>query len=466
MTNYLDYLGGDFDFKDYQEEEELTPLRPSYYKPADYATNSPFVLDLDSSSISLDPEDPYLLPPAEVDTTSVENKKTPLSFSDSTSELNETDLGSELPVGTSSENRRDFLRKNLSKIESDIASARNRINSDGKKLSTADMIGEVFTRALPIIVGAAFRGKQGAGMGADIATAQGLADIKRRNAIDAEARQGAIQELRNLGTQRNIFARELLSQKTPEEIAEERRLKLNDYEDRKKIDQKYLPPSQANASNQLVSEQESLLYAERGLKIPAGTSRATANNIIRLAERDKTGREGTLDLPDAVSRELDSGLKGIRLANNLAETLDSISSWGALQQATLFQGLDDKQVTAQLNDLISQVVKARSGLAVTDKERQFLEKIISGDRTSSPKQVAALLRSFAEREYKNYDSTIGFYSSSASKKPEDLLAYGEDVYRGVARNIRGIPDGAIRVRGKTVKGKPVYEQNGKYYVEE
>lgn len=232
-NNYLDFLG-DFNLADYDPEEEYTPLLPGIYKPAEYPSDYPSPLDLtpaqisfeDDSPLSLEPSQISLLPPAVVDTTSIENKRTPLSFSDSTTELNQTDLESNIPQTASSENMRDFIKKNLTKIEEDIALAKDRAYGDGKKLTKPEIIGRIFTSVLPIIAGAAFRGKQGAGLGADIATAQGLADQKRRAAIDAEQRRAAQAELGDLRTQENILRRADLAYKSPEQLAQEAKLKL------------------------------------------------------------------------------------------------------------------------------------------------------------------------------------------------------------------------------------------------
>lgn len=106
------------------------------------------------------------------------------------------------------------------------------------------------------------------------------------------------------------------------------------------------------------------------------------------------------------------------LALDVAEAIDQYTSIPEFVASKGLSAFGDDQLKSRLRNLTTIVVQSRSGLAATDKERNNLNKILTGDFTAvDPKVVSDILKRFAQDE-----RTIAADSvAAASQRPEAFV---------------------------------------------
>ena len=108
------------------------------------------------------------------------------------------------------------------------------------------------------------------------------------------------------------------------------------------------------------------------------------------------------------------------IANFAHEIADSIDQFKTIPEFTAAKNLTGfpNQIKSNLKQLITEEVRAMSGLATTDAQQNTIESIVSGDFSSvSPENAQALLRQFAQNKLKlgaqDYETSL--------QKPEDVI---------------------------------------------
>jgi hypothetical protein len=107
------------------------------------------------------------------------------------------------------------------------------------------------------------------------------------------------------------------------------------------------------------------------------------------------------------------------LALDVAEAIDQYTSIPEFVASKGLSAFGDDQLKSRLRNLTTIVVQSRSGLAATDKERNNLNKILTGDFTAvDPKVVSGILKRFAQDERTIAADTV----AAASQRPEAFVS--------------------------------------------
>ena len=107
------------------------------------------------------------------------------------------------------------------------------------------------------------------------------------------------------------------------------------------------------------------------------------------------------------------------LALDVAEAIDQYTSIPEFVASKGLSAFGDDQLKSRLRNLTTIVVQSRSGLAATDKERENLNKILTGDFTAvDPKVVSGILKRFAQDERTIAADTV----AAASQRPEAFVS--------------------------------------------
>lgn len=136
------------------------------------------------------------------------------------------------------------------------------------------------------------------------------------------------------------------------------------------------------------------------------------------AEHRKQLEAEALNIPTAIrSRALEKNASA-NLALDVAKTIDTYTSIPEFVGAKNISAFGDEQLKSRLRNLATVVLQSRSGLAATDKERENLNKILTGDFTAvAPNTVAGILKRFAKDERNLAAETL----AAATNKPEVLI---------------------------------------------
>lgn len=106
------------------------------------------------------------------------------------------------------------------------------------------------------------------------------------------------------------------------------------------------------------------------------------------------------------------------LALDVAQTIDTYKSIPELAAAKNISAFGDDQLKSRLRNLATIVLQSRSGLAATDKERENLSKILTGDFTAvAPDTVSGILKRFAQDEKAIAADTV----AAATQRPEAFV---------------------------------------------
>lgn len=127
---------------------------------------------------------------------------------------------------------------------------------------------------------------------------------------------------------------------------------------------------------------------------------------IEQAKQD-IANEKPAELPAAMVTEIAKAKGVVNEAMTLGRALDKDNvTWKDLQGSKMFSGLDETGIGLQLKNLADRLARARSGAALNATEMATFDKMVGGDLSASPKQVAGLLKKLAEAETRFMKSQI------------------------------------------------------------
>lgn len=158
-------------------------------------------------------------------------------------------------------------------------------------------------------------------------------------------------------------------------------------------------------------------------------------NILAKAKAEAQGKaEGEMtikgkepeisikDLPAEAQNKIYASKAVIDEAREISTELKKIGpSWTELQGSKYFSGLDKKGVGLALSNLADRLARARSGAALNDAEVELYNKLVKGDVTASPSQVANLLEKLANSEIRFNKSVLSTVRASKSGNIEDIF---------------------------------------------
>jgi len=138
----------------------------------------------------------------------------------------------------------------------------------------------------------------------------------------------------------------------------------------------------------------------------------------RALQRKQLGLED-VNVPNAVfTRALEKNASA-DLAIDVASTIDQYKSIPEFAAAKSISAFGDDQLKSRLRNLATVVLQSRSGLAATDKERENLNKILTGDFTAvAPDTVSGLLKRFAKDEKEVAAGTV----AAGTQRPQDFVS--------------------------------------------
>jgi hypothetical protein len=164
------------------------------------------------------------------------------------------------------------------------------------------------------------------------------------------------------------------------------------------------------------------LKREQGLS-DYETKQSIADRYLRdrrsqyLKDQADADKNKPLGMSAALETQVNQSTGLINESFSIADEIEALSGTPELLAAKNMNAFG-KGVRRKLKNLVSLVVKARSGTAASDLERINLDKVVAGDWSNlTPKSVADALRSFAKTE-SNY---IADAMTTSRQKPEDVI---------------------------------------------
>lgn len=137
----------------------------------------------------------------------------------------------------------------------------------------------------------------------------------------------------------------------------------------------------------------------------------------RALQRKQLGLED-VNVPTAIMNRAIEKNASSDLALNVAQTIDTYKSIPEFAAAKNISAFGDDQLKSRLRNLATIVLQSRSGLAATDKERENLTKILTGDFTAvAPDTVSGILKRFAQDEKAIAADTV----AAATQRPEAFV---------------------------------------------
>jgi hypothetical protein len=137
----------------------------------------------------------------------------------------------------------------------------------------------------------------------------------------------------------------------------------------------------------------------------------------RALQRKQLGLED-VDVPQAIFNRAIERNASSDLALDVAKTIDTYKSIPEFAAAKNISAFGDDQLKSRLRNLATIVLQSRSGLAATDKERENLNKILTGDFTAvTPDTVSGILKRFAQDEKAIAADTV----AAATQRPEAFV---------------------------------------------
>lgn len=141
-------------------------------------------------------------------------------------------------------------------------------------------------------------------------------------------------------------------------------------------------------------------------ELAAKTSPEALMGIMETAQAESLGKrlgEGTKPAKFEIGAELQGKLAGSKaLINELESTATLLDkggeSWADLRLAKAFGVTDQSGVISKIANLKDMMARARSGASLNATEEKNFDKILTGDFTVPPKQVASLMRKLAKSE--------------------------------------------------------------------
>lgn len=137
----------------------------------------------------------------------------------------------------------------------------------------------------------------------------------------------------------------------------------------------------------------------------------------RLIQRKELGLED-VDVPTSILNKAVERNASSDMAFDVAATIDLYKSMPEFVAAKSISAFGDDQLKSRLRNLATVVLQSRSGLAATDKERENLGKILTGDFSAiAPETVSGLLKRFAKDEKELAATSL----AAGTQRPEDLV---------------------------------------------
>ena len=215
-----------------------------------------------------------------------------------------------------------------------------------------------------------------------------------------------------------------------------------------------------NPDSPLLSKNEEKGYTPEqlaALKLPPTATKEQADFALKLMEREDKDKPKKVEVPAALQTSLAESKAIADSADEVAGALKkSGKSWADLQSEKMFSGLDKDGIQQRIADLTDRVLRSRSGSAAPLAEQAKLKKIIAGDFSAGPDQIANLLSKFADLERSKANSEIDVLEAAASGNLRQ--AFGKN--GAPANQPSNISAGAIPTGRTTRTGQPTYIVNG------
>lgn len=269
----------------------------------------------------------------------------------------------------------------------------------------------------------------------------GLGSVLLQSLLGYQARQSALQDT----IQANSLANQMLKMQTPEERTSfiggldvspdiggrlsTLSLALSQQEQARRAAQAEKLAELTTAGEFQLGELGTKLYERDIAKEVARQSAITGGYKTRQELEDELLRNRALqrkqlgledvNVPNAVfTRALEKNASA-DLAIDVASTIDQYKSIPEFAAAKSISAFGDDQLKSRLRNLATVVLQSRSGLAATDKERENLNKILTGDFTAvAPETVSGLLKRFAKDEREVAAGTV----AAGTQRPQDFVS--------------------------------------------
>lgn len=137
----------------------------------------------------------------------------------------------------------------------------------------------------------------------------------------------------------------------------------------------------------------------------------------RALQREELGLE-RVNVPSPIFQRAIERNASSDLALDVAGAIDQYKSIPQFAAAKSISAFGDDQLKSRLRNVATVVLQSRSGLAATDKERENLNKILTGDFTAvSPDTVSGLLKRFAQDEKELAATSV----AAGTQRPEAFV---------------------------------------------
>lgn len=214
--------------------------------------------------------------------------------------------------------------------------------------------------------------------------------------------------------------------------------------------EKELQDLKAESQMAQILAKEGVIKGPDGGVVPIpGLSDIKAENARKVAAAKEKMKGPLSGIPAATQAQLAKSKSVVDEARVVADDLAQITGWTELQSTKMFSGADQEGVGIALANLADKLARARTGAAMNKEETKLYSKIIGGDLSAGPQQVAKLLKKLADAESRMSKSEMGFFENPTFDNPQIKNA---------------IPSDAIPIPGKTSGGKQVYNRGGRLWV--
>jgi hypothetical protein len=148
-----------------------------------------------------------------------------------------------------------------------------------------------------------------------------------------------------------------------------------------------------------------------------------AANLAKLSGVQADGTPVSIDRKrplDAAGQDLvSSAINIINRGESLASELEQIGGMAEYVKVKSATGLDPNMIGSRMKGVIADVVRAASGLTVTEQEVARNTERVFGDMTANPQQSAAILRNFLTEQRQS--AKIRVNVAQRASDPDELL---------------------------------------------
>lgn len=165
----------------------------------------------------------------------------------------------------------------------------------------------------------------------------------------------------------------------------------------------------------------------------------------KAGELSAEGGTGRLDLSAPMTEALSKSKSIIDETRHIAGLLDASGpSWIDFRTQKAFSGADKEGIAMLILNATDRLARSRSGAALNKEESKRLDRIMAGDLSATPAQVASLLRKLADAEARAVTSQLEFVNAAKRGTLEDL----KSMLAGSGASSGPVPPGMQLFRNK------------------